>query len=59
MQNVCHKLADLLPKRLGITPLLPPIDSHTLLALHFCHQDIRNQLRVRGVNDEVLFRCMM
>ena len=44
--QVCHKLADLLPKRLGITPLLPPIASHTLLALHFCHQDIRNQLRV-------------
>lgn len=45
--QVCHKLADLLPKRLGITPLLPPQTSLTSLALNFCHQDIRNQLRVR------------
>lgn len=44
--QVCHKLADLLPKRLGITPLLPPLTSQTSLSLHFCHQDIRNQLRV-------------
>lgn len=44
--QVCDKLADLLPKRLGITQLLPPQSSTPSLLLHFCHHDIRHQLRV-------------
>eukprot|EP00798_Chlamydomonas_sp_ICE-L_P024160 gene24160-9747_t len=43
--QVSHKLCDMVPKRLGITPLLPELSSSPSLLLNFCHLDIRLQLQ--------------
>ncbi|GAX72852.1 hypothetical protein CEUSTIGMA_g307.t1 [Chlamydomonas eustigma] len=47
LRQVCHKLAELLPKRMGITPLIPPLPCQPKTLLRFSHQDIRNQIRAQ------------
>eukprot|EP00798_Chlamydomonas_sp_ICE-L_P030263 gene30263-35251_t len=45
LEKVCIKVEDMMPKRLGITPLLPSRTSDPQLLLHFSSVDIRAQFK--------------